>query len=482
MVALLARAGTVQDHHSTRRGVPRQPQRVSQAVPPTDLGRLRGIDDPSSRHVADLAIIAAVSVTAESLSRVYPLGTRVDEQGHLEIGGCDAVALAREFGTPAYVVSEDDLRARARAFRGELAMRNPDCDVLFASKAFPCTAVYRVLAEEGLACDVASGGELALALRGGFDPARIYFHGNAKSVAELSDALKAGVGHVVLDSDGERERLEALAAERGIVQEVLLRVTPDVAGDTHHAISTGQADSKFGFSVEAAREAIARLRDSRSLRLVGLHFHIGSQLLALEPFRAAIRAIAALGDFPVYNLGGGLGVAYTWAHEPPSVAEYIATLVDTAEAELGPGRRLLIEPGRALVANSTVTLYTVQTVKRNISTWVAVDGGMSDNLRPMLYGSVYEALIADRPLAEPTERCHVAGKHCESGDVIVRDTPLADPVPGDVLVTPATGAYGHSMANNYNGVPRPPVIFCSGGDARLVVRRETYADLMARDV
>ncbi len=423
-----------------------------------------------------------MAVSTASLARVYPLGTRVNDLGHLELGGCDAVELAEQFGTPAYVVAEDDLRARARAFRDELSRRHPDGDVLFASKAFPCTAVCRVLAEEGLACDVASGGELALALRGGFEAARIYLHGNAKSAAELRDAIEAGVGHIVLDSADELDRLERLAASLGRVQEVLLRVTPDVAGDTHRAISTGQADSKFGFSFAAAAAAIERLRAAQALRLVGLHFHIGSQLLELAPFRAAIRAVAELGEFPVYNLGGGLGVAYTWADEPPAVADYVATLVDTAAAELGPGRRLLIEPGRALVANSTVTLYTVQTVKRNVSTWVAVDGGMSDNLRPMLYGAMYEALIADRALAEPTERCHVAGKHCESGDVIVRDAPLAEPAPGDVLVTPATGAYGHSMANNYNGVPRPPVIFCSGGDARMVVRRETYADLMARDV
>jgi diaminopimelate decarboxylase len=423
-----------------------------------------------------------VSVVENSLQHVYPLGTRVNAAGHLEIGGCDVVELAHEYGTPAYIVAEDDLRARARAYRDELSARAADSDVLFASKAFPCTAVYRVLAQEGLACDVASGGELALALAGGFDPARIYLHGNAKSAAELRDALIAGVGHIVLDSAHELERLEALAAELGRTQEVLLRVTPDVAGDTHRAISTGQADSKFGFSFDAARAAIDRLAQSPSLSLVGLHMHIGSQLLALEPFREAIRAIAALGDFPVYNLGGGLGVAYTWAHEPPAIADYVQALVDTATAELGPGKRLLIEPGRSLVANSTVTLYTVETVKRNVSTWVAVDGGMSDNLRPMLYGSVYEALIGDRALAEPTERCHVAGKHCESGDVIVRDTPLADPAPGDILVTPVTGAYGHSMANNYNGVPRPPVIFCSGGNARVVVRRETYDDLMARDV
>jgi diaminopimelate decarboxylase len=415
----------------------------------------------------------ALSVVEHSLQRVYPLGSRVNAAGHLEVGGCDLVELARDFGTPAYIVAEDDLRARARAYRQELSSRVADSDVLFASKAFPCTAVYRVLAQEGLACDVASGGELALALRGGFDPARIYLHGNAKSVAELEQALAAGVGHIVLDSADELERLEALASALGRRQEVLLRVTPDVAGETHAAVSTGQADSKFGFSFDAARTAIARLAASPSLALVGLHAHIGSQLLALEPFQAAIRAIATLGDFPVYNLGGGLGVAYTWAHEPPAIADYVAALVDTAATALGPGKRLLIEPGRSLVANSTVTIYTVETIKRNVSTWVAVDGGMSDNLRPMLYGSVYEALIADRALEPATERCHVAGKHCESGDVIVRNVPLADPAPG---------AYGHSMANNYNGVPRPPVIFCSGGDARVVVRRESYDDLMVRDV
>jgi diaminopimelate decarboxylase len=425
---------------------------------------------------------AEMSVTTESLSRVYPLGTRVNSLGHLEIGGCDALELAREFGTPAYIVAEDDLRARARAYVDELAARHQDFDVLFASKAFPCTAVYRVLAQEGLSCDVASGGELALALKGGFDPARVYLHGNAKSEAELREALAAGVGHIVLDSVDELDRLERIAAAEGREQEVLLRVTPGVAGNTHSAISTGQADSKFGFSIDEARAAIARLDDAPHLRLVGLHFHIGSQLLELEPFRGAVRAIAGLGDFPVYNFGGGLGVAYTWAHEPPAIGAYVKALVETAHAELGPGKRLLIEPGRSLVANSTITLYTVQTVKRNVSTWVAVDGGMSDNMRPMMYGAVYEALIADRALAEPTERCHVAGKHCESGDVIVRDTPLPDPGAGDIVVTPATGAYGYSMANNYNGVPRPPVIFCRDGDARVVVRRETYDDLMSRDV
>jgi diaminopimelate decarboxylase len=416
------------------------------------------------------------------LSPVYPLGSRVNERGRLEIGGCDTVELAREFGTPLYVVAEDDLRARARSFLDALGARHADYDVLFASKAFPCTAVYRVLAEEGLACDVASGGELFLALRGGFDPARIYFHGNAKSVVELREAVAAGVGHIVVDSPHELERLEQVMASAGRRQEVLLRITPGVAGDTHHAISTGQSDSKFGFGPEVAREAIDRLAAAPHLDLVGLHFHIGSQLLDLEPFRAAVRTLAALGDFPVYNVGGGLGVAYLASDRPPSVVDYVDAVVSVVHEELGPGKRLLLEPGRTLVANSAVTLYTVQTVKRNVSTWVAVDGGMSDNLRPMLYGAHYEALIANRPQAPAEERCHVAGKHCESGDVILRGVWLADPAPGDVIVTPVTGAYGYSLANNYNGVPRPPVIFCRDGDARVVVRRETYEDLAARDV
>jgi len=413
------------------------------------------------------------------LSQAYPIDSRVDDDGRLQLGGCDAIELAREFGTPAYIVVEDDLRARAQTFVEAFRARTKDFDVLFASKAFPCTAVYRVLAQEGIACDVASGGELALALRGGFDPARIYVHGNAKSVDELRFARAAGIGHIVIDNSDEIERLEAVVAD-GPRQSVLIRVTPDVTGHTHDKISTGQADSKFGFSMEDAPGAIARIHESGALELVGLHMHIGSQILELEPFRRSIEAIAPLGDFGTYNLGGGLGVAYTGELAVPRIADYVAAKVDAVNSVLGPGKRILDEPGRALVANSTVTLYTVQSVKRNVSTWVAVDGGMSDNLRPMLYGSVYEAQIADR--FGGGTACMLAGKHCESGDVIVRDVELADPRVGDVIVTPATGAYGHALANNYNGVPRPPVVFVSQGDARVVVRRETYEDLSARDV
>ena len=429
-------------------------------------------------------MIAAMTATRAGLSHVYPAGTRVNERGRLEVAGCDAVELVEEFGSPIYVVAEDDLRARARAFVAAVAARHRDYDVLFASKAFPCTPVYRVLAEEGLSCDVASGGELYLALRAGFDPGRIYLHGNAKSESELRQALDAGIGHIVLDGFDDLTRLERVAA--GLAgdgsQEVLLRVTPGVAGETHEAISTGQADSKFGFSIGEAAAAIARLRASDRLRLVGLHFHIGSQLLELEPFRQAVEAISRLGDFPVYNLGGGLGVAYTADQREPSVDEYVETVVGAAHHWLGKDVRLLFEPGRALVANSTLTLYTVETVKRNLSTWVAVDGGMSDNLRPMLYGAEYEALVANRASVPGNERCRLAGKHCESGDVIVRDVMLADPSPGDVIATPVTGAYGYALANNYNSVRRPGVVFCRSGTARLVVRRETYDDLVARDL
>jgi len=415
------------------------------------------------------------------LSHVYPLGSRLNQDGRLEVGGCDAIELAREFGTPAYVVSEDDIRARARAFVETMhAHHGEDFDVLFASKAFPCTAVYRLLAQEGLSCDVASGGELYLALRGGFEPERIYLHGNAKDDRELAYAIEQGVGQIVLDSFEEIDRLERAASARGVRQRVLIRVTPGVKPSTHDFISTGQLDSKFGFVMPDAKRAIARVRAADALELVGLHMHIGSQIFDLQSFRAAVAAIAELGDFRVYNLGGGLGVAYTGGEAPPTIESYVEAKVAAVHELLGADKRILLEPGRSLVANSTVTLYSVVSVKRGLSTYVAVDGGMSDNLRPMLYGARYEAQIADRFGGDET--CQVAGKHCESGDMIVRDVELNAPVPGDVLVTPATGAYGYAMANNYNGVPRPPVIFCKDGEARVVVRRETIEDLAARDI
>jgi len=423
-----------------------------------------------------------------SLSPVFPLGSRLNEYGRLEVGGCDTIELAREFGTPVYVVAEDDLRTRARAFaQAGRDAGHEDFHVVFASKAFPCSAVLALFASEGLWCDVASGGELHLALAAGFAPERIVVHGNAKSEAELRMALRHRVGLIVVDNFDEIDRLAALVAEGALAdraggQSVLVRVTPDVRGETHEKISTGQADSKFGFAMAHADEAIARLQAVDGLTLEGLHAHIGSQLLGLEPFRREAAELAKLGDFPVWDMGGGLGVQYTEEQlSPPSIEEYVGALVRAAHAHgMGPERRLLIEPGRSLCANACVTLYTVESVKQNVSRWVAVDGGMSDNLRPMLYGATYEAHVADR--FEGSTACVLAGKHCESGDVLLREASLDDPRPGDVIVTPATGAYGYAMANNYNGVPRPPVVFCRDGDARVVVRRESYEDLMARDV
>jgi diaminopimelate decarboxylase len=429
--------------------------------------------------------------TGTSLSHVFPLGSRLNAHGRLEVGGCDTIELAREFGTPAYVVAEDDLRTRARAFvQAGRHAGHEDLHVVFASKAFPCTAVLELFAREGLWCDVASAGELHLALNAGFEPGRIVVHGNAKSEAELRMALDCGVGLIAVDNFDEIDRLERLIGEGALggrsaeeKQPVLVRVTPDVRGDTHEKISTGQADSKFGFAMAAAGEAIARIEGVDGLRLEGMHAHIGSQLLELEPFRMQVAELAKLGDFPVWDLGGGLGVAYTSeeAHQPPSIEAYVGAVVQAAHAHgMGADRRLLIEPGRALSANAGVTLYTVESVKQNVSCWVAVDGGMSDNLRPMLYGARYEAHVADRFGGQ--DECVLAGKHCESGDVIVREALLDAPRPGDVIVTPATGAYGYAMASNYNGVPRPPVIFCKDGDARVVVRRESLEDLTARDV
>lgn len=428
-----------------------------------------------------------------SVSRVFPLGSRINDLGRLEVGGCDTIELAREFGTPAYIVAEDDLRTRARAFvQAGKDAGHEDFAVLFASKAFPCTAVMSLFAQEGLWCDVASEGELHLALAAGFAPERIVVHGNAKSVSELELALAAGVGLIVIDNLDEIARLARLLGGRSedvlpagrSQQDVLLRVTPDVRGDTHEKISTGQANSKFGFSIADVPEAVGRVEAVEGLALRGLHAHVGSQLLELAPFRRAVAEIAKLapllGDASIVDAGGGLGVRYVEGGEsPPEIEEYVTSVIE-AVREAGLAGRLLIEPGRSLTANGCVTLYTVESVKRNVSTWVAVDGGMSDNLRPMLYGARYEAHVADR-LGGATP-CVLAGKHCESGDVIVREALLDDPREGDVIVTPSTGAYGYAMASNYNGVLRAPVIFCKDGRARVVVRRDTLDDLTSRDV
>jgi diaminopimelate decarboxylase len=424
-------------------------------------------------------------MAATALSHVFPLGSRVNERGRLEVGGCDVVELAERYGTPAYLYAEDDMRARARAYLEAFRSRTDDFEVVYASKALPITAAYRLMAEEGLSVDVASGGELYLALRAGVDPARVFMHGNNKTEAELRLAFDARIGYLVLDSLTEIERAERLLDRP---QQVLIRVTPGIKPSTHSYVQTGQLDSKFGFGLEdgLAEEAIRRVRASSHLDLVGIHAHIGSQIFELEPYVKTIQLLADFIDFDcrMLNVGGGLGIAYTFEDEPASIEDYVDVKVKGVQRAFDPVPRILVEPGRSLVGNAGVTVYTIGTIKEipGVRTYVAVDGGMSDNLRPMLYGARYEATIADRPDAPSTHTCTVAGMHCESGDLLIKEVTLADPQVGDVLVTPATGAYGYAMANNYNGVPRPPVIFCKDGEARVVIRRETHEDLAARDV
>lgn len=430
------------------------------------------------------------------LDQVLPPSAAVTAEGHLSIGGCDLVELAEEHGTPLVVYDEGALRGMARAYRAAFSALAPDVDVIYASKAYFGQAMLRLACEEGLCVDVASGGELFAALNAGFPPERIYMHGNNKDAREIGEALDAGVGTVIVDNLDEIALLDRLSAARGHVQRVLIRVTPGVKPSTHSYISTGQLDSKFGFSIEGgpARAAVDAVRAAAGLQLAGLHCHIGSQLFDLSGYGAAAAIIADFvhscggDDMGTMDMGGGLGIAYTRDDRPAAVEDYAEAVVEAVRAEWGrigrPMPRVLVEPGRSIVGRAGVTVYRVGGTKviPGVRTYASVDGGMSDLMRPMLYGAVYEPLLANRAEAEPTETLRLVGKHCESGDVLVSEAALPPVGPGDLVCLPATGAYGVSMASNYNGVTRPPVVFVDGGAARLVTRRETYDDLLARDV
>lgn len=419
------------------------------------------------------------------LLNLLPPGSTVAADGTLTIAGCRADELAEGFGTPAMIVDESALRRRAREYRIELAARWPSSRVVFASKAFPCTAVQRVMVQEGLGLDVAGGGEIRTALKAGVDPALIVLHGNAKGIDELTLAVRHGIGLVVVDGPDDVDRLEELVASGGN-QDVLVRVVPGVTADVHAHVLTGHEGSKFGLAPPAAAELIARIERSDRLTMRGLHVHVGSQILDTAPFARSVAPVAALGAFDIYDLGGGLGARYSYADQPPTVAEYLDALVGAAREHLPAGAQVIIEPGRSMVASAAVTLYRVTTVKRGAHTFVAVDGGMGDNLEVALFGQRFEAGIANRlDPADPiggTERVVVVGRHCESGDVLIDGVDLVAPRVGDLLVVPATGAYCFTMANNYNGSRRIPVVFADDGTARLVVRRETWEELSARDV
>jgi len=426
---------------------------------------------------------------------IYPQTTRHNADGHLEIGGCDVVELADTFGTPLFIYDEAALRAQCRAYLEAFAVYPGPFEVVYASKAFSCRAMCELVAEEGLSLDVASGGELAAARLAAFPAGRIYFHGNNKTAAEIGLAFDVGIGAFIVDSFAEIERLERAAAARGVRQQVLVRLTPGVRPSTHSFVQTGQVDSKFGFGLEdgTATEAVRRLRAAATLDLVGVHAHIGSQIFALDSYRREVEALfAALEvwrreldfDCRLFNIGGGLGIRYTEEDRPASIAEF-ATVAAEAVATQAADRgmtlpRLLVEPGRSIAGKAAVTAYTVGTIKEipGVRTYVAVDGGMSDNIRPMLYDSRYEAMLANKATVAPSMVVTVAGKHCESGDVLVRDVRIAPPEAGDVLVTPGTGAYGYAMANNYNGQPRPAVVLVRDGGAHEIIARETWEDVL----
>ncbi len=420
---------------------------------------------------------------------LLPDTAEVGPGGGLSIGGVDVIGLCGEIGTPVFVYDEDHLRARCREARSAWGD-----GATYASKAFWCKAMARLVAEEGLAVDVSTGGELHVALAGGVPAERIVLHGNNKSEAELASALGVGVGRIVVDSFDELDRLDRLVPEICGARRpaVWLRVTPGIEAHTHEYVRTGQEDSKFGFGLAsgAAAAAVARLRARRSvLDLRGLHVHIGSQIFALDSFARALEVIAELAvplALPELGVGGGLGVGYVEGEPTPSISAWASTVgAAVRSAGWAEGVRLFAEPGRAISAAGAVTCYTAGTIKRlpGIRTYVSVDGGMSDNPRPVLYGSGYETFLP-RATSDPRpQTVTLVGKHCESGDVIVRAARLpADLEVGDVVATPVTGAYGHSMASTYNKVPRPPVVFVSGGRARSVVRRETYEDLLRLDV
>ncbi len=416
--------------------------------------------------------------------RLLPDSATIGAGGQLEVGGLALVELADEFGTPLFVYDEAQLRARCReavAAFGE--------GVAYASKAFLCLAMARLAFDEGMRLDVATGGELFVAMQAGVPASACILHGNNKSIDELRTAIAAGIGRIVVDSFDELDRIDELVRGGLPAPAVSIRVTPGVEAHTHEFVRTGQEDSKFGFGWHsgAAAEAVARASRSESVELVGLHMHIGSQVFVAENFAAAIDVVAPLArelDLPELCIGGGLGVAYVEDEEAPTISQWAKVVIGACRDAGVPGR-VTAEPGRSIVAAAGLTLYRVGTIKEipGVRTYVSVDGGMSDNPRPVLYGSGYETFLPRAPLAPRPDRVRLVGKHCESGDLLVRKAKVpTDLVVGDVIATPVTGAYGHSMGSNYNKVTRPAVVFVSGGSARLVVRRETPEDLIRLDV
>lgn len=407
---------------------------------------------------------------------LLPETTEVTNGGSIKVGGVELASVAERFGTPAYVFDVEGFRRQARRFRDGLRERWESSEVLFASKSFPALAVYEIAADEGLSVDIAGAGELLMALAAKVDPSRLYFHGNAKTTDELRLAIEAHVGTIIIDNVDEFKRLNALAE---VPQNVMIRIIPGISPNTHASQVTGGKDSKFGLPFEQANELIAAIGRSRNLRLRGIHLHIGSQILETGSFAEAVREISAYGGQSVYDIGGGLGVRYTYEEHPPSVDEYLDAIVSVAREVLPGDSKLLIEPGRSLVARAGLTIYRVVSVKRSGRNFVALDGGMADNLDIALTNQRYEAFIDGRVSDTSDASYVVVGRQCESGDTLVNGVELPNPEVGDLLIMPVTGAYSYTMANNYNGAMIPPVVFVEHGEATLAARRQTFHDVLA---
>jgi diaminopimelate decarboxylase len=440
-----------------------------------------------------------LTATDTGLSRVLPLTAGVTSAGHLTLAGCDAVELAREFGTPLYVFDEETLRAQCRAFQEAFRSRYPETSVAYAAKAYLGRALAAIVAQEGMDLDVVSGGELAIAASVNFPPDRIHFHGNNKSEQELREALDYGIGRVVVDNFHELQLLNGIAQGKGVRQKALIRVSPGIDPHTHAHTTTGTLDNKFGIPLPGgqAEAAVRQALEMPGIELTGLHAHLGSPVFELEPYTQVVEVMYEFAsglrdrygfEMREFSPGGGFAVAYTPDQVPPSPDDYaeaiVPALLAACERHSLPRPRLFIEPGRAIVARAGVALYTVGGSKDvpGVRRFVSVDGGMADNIRPALYGSPYSALVANRMGDERREKVTVAGKYCESGDILLKDVELPPLEPGDVLAMPAAGAYALAMAGNYNASLRPAVVLVRDGEAHLIRRRETYDDLMRADV
>ncbi len=430
---------------------------------------------------------------------LFPLTAEVNKQGHIVIGGCDVVDLAEEFGTPLYLFDESTLRHKCRELKDEFCKYYPDTLVIYASKAFLNRALALIFKEESLGLDVVSGGELSIAHSVDFPLDKVYFHGNNKTPEELNLALGWGVGRIVVDNFYELELLNKLAKERGISQDILLRLTPGVDPHTHQYTTTGTIESKFGFPLATgqAEEAVNQALSASSLSLLGFHFHLGSPVPEIRPYELAVEVVLHFAqemgkkldlNLSEFDIGGGFAVPYTLDSKVPTIADYARALTGKfSELILGLGlsrTRLIIEPGRAIVGQAGVALYKVGAIKEipGIKKYVCIDGGISDNIRPALYGAKYEALVANKALEAEREVVTIAGKLCQSGDILIRDINLASVHPGDIIAIPVCGAYSIPMSSNYNAMPKPAIVMVKEGRGRLIRRRETHQDLMSLDL